>query len=172
VADKVQKSDPRLLAGLLDRHLPAKCEWTADECGAIFRHQIQTPIQFELSGLDSADAAKVRHLAAARDLMLKSFRDLFHHPEPPLVLLRITKDFAKASSYHPASGLPEDVAKTLYILSIAVARLRCGVMISELDEPALEKGVRWAIQRPWIDDASRQLLTEAYESIIAARGTK
>lgn len=172
LSEQSPKSDPKLLANLLDRRLPERHIWTDDECGAIFRHQVRTPITFELSCLDPADVDKVRQLAAARDLMLKSFQDLFHHPNPPVALLRITKDFTKASSLHPASGLPGDVAKTLYILSIAVARLRCGVMISELDERALEKGIRWAIQRPWLDEASRSLLSEALDFITTAGRAK
>lgn len=72
----------------------------------------------------------------------------------------MTKDFAKASSIHPDSPLPRDVARLLYFASIVVALLRCGEHISELNEESLRDGVASLIDQPWVNEQIRSLFRE------------
>ena len=134
--------------------------WHTDELGAILRHQLTVPVEFDLGGMEPGAANKLRTLASSEGLLVKSFADLLHHPNAPLALLQLTKHFAKANGVHPESALPADVAKVLYYAAIAVALARCRRRITELDDEALWRGFTWAVQQDWVDDAMRTLLRE------------
>ena len=79
--------------------------WRADELAAIFKHQISTPMLVDLGSFDPRTANKLKIVSEGHSLLLKSFSDLFHHPAPPVELLELVKDFAKANLDHPESGL-------------------------------------------------------------------
>jgi len=98
-------------------------------------------------------------------LLLKSFADLFHHPSPPLELLELIKDFAKANLDHPESGLPDEIATTLYYTSIATALVRLDARITQLPDADLQRGLRWAMEQGWLDAATKELLARALEKI-------
>ncbi len=85
---------------------------------------MSAPILVDLGGYDPATAVRLKNLSDAQSLLLKSFLDLFHHPVPPMELLTLTKDFAKANMDHPDSSLPNEVAAALYYTSIAAALVR------------------------------------------------
>ena len=55
---------------------------------------------------------------------LRTFRELFHHPRPPVELLRLTKDFAKGRAGRSDAAVPKPIAEVLYTLSIVVAITR------------------------------------------------
>ena len=79
-------------------------------------------------------------MSEAQGLLLKSFADLFHHPAPVIELLELAKDFAKANMDHPESGLPGEIAATLYYTSIAAALVRLDARISQLADADLQRG--------------------------------
>jgi hypothetical protein len=54
--------------------------------------------------------------------------------------------------------LPVEVATVLYFSCIIVARMRCNVRISALDDASLARGLEWAAALPWIDEPTRRLL--------------
>jgi len=98
-------------------------------------------------------------------LLLKSFSDLFHHPSPPIELLKLTKEFAKANMDHPESGLPTDIVSVLYYTSIAAALVRLDTRISQLKDADLRRGLLWAKDQAWIDEETKALLLKAIEKI-------
>jgi hypothetical protein len=100
-------------------------------------------------------------LSEAQSLLLKSFADLFHHPAPPVELLELTKDFAKANMDHAQSSLPSEVAAALYYTSIAAALVRLGARISRLPEGELRRGLLWTGEQAWLDEETKQLLLQA-----------
>jgi hypothetical protein len=103
-------------------------------------------------------------------LLLKSFSELFRHPNPPLELLALTKDFAKANMNQAESSLPTEVATALYYASIASALVRLGVRISTLKDPDLHRGFSWTKEQAWIDDGTRVLLAEALAALSSGTG--
>src|SRR5208282_5592011 len=113
------KSPPKSLAAFLAAGAERARLWRPEELSAIFRHQMSSPILVDLSGIDPATSARLKLLSGAQSLLLKSFSDLFQHAVPPLELLSLTKDFAKANMDQPASSLPQEVAAVLYYASIA-----------------------------------------------------
>jgi hypothetical protein len=139
--------------------------WGADELGSVFRHQMSSPVQFDLHNLARSAAAELETLCAAEGLLIRSFADLLHHPHPPLELLTMTKRFAKVSYHHADAVIPKDIAAVLYYASILVALVRCNRRITDLDDRDLAQGVRWALGLVWLDDSTRQLLNEGLRQL-------
>jgi hypothetical protein len=154
-------TDPRELAQLLDLQPDPERIWRADELGAILKHQLSAPLHVDLIALAQGLAVKLRTLAESEGLLLKSFRDLLHHPNPPVELLQITKQFAKSCRLSPGSPIPRDIASVLYFASIGVALLRCRRRITGLSDDEVRQGLDWVLSLPWVDEPTRLLLREA-----------
>ncbi|MGD1090032.1 MAG: hypothetical protein ABR955_15110 [Verrucomicrobiota bacterium] len=137
--------------------------WRPEELAAIFQHQMSAPILVDLGTFDPRTATRLRTLSEAQGLLLKSFADLFHHPTPPIELLELVKDFAKANLDHPENGLPGEIATTLYYTSIAAALVRLDVRISKLPDADLQRGLRWTMEQSWLDEKTKELLAKALE---------
>ena len=113
VSHDVRNADSVHLAELMEFGLKAARIWLPEELKAIFEHQMSAPVQFDLAGLKDGRAGVLRALTEAEGLLIRSFRDLLLHPNPPLELLQLTKQFAKAYASHPDSPLPNELAKVL-----------------------------------------------------------
>lgn len=167
-AKALSKSPPKSLAAFLAAGDEQGRLWRPDELSAIFRHQMSAPILVDLGGFDAATAARLKTLSDAQSLILKSFSDLFHHSVPPVELLKLTKDFAKSNMDHPDSSLPQEIAAALYYTSIAAALVRLDVRISQLPDADLQRGLAWAREQSWLDDATRELLGQALQKLSPA----
>ena len=161
------KSAPKSLAALMAEGAERARLWRADELGAIFRHQLSAPILVDLGGFDAANAARLKMITEAQNLLLKSFSDLLLHATPPIELLRLAKDFAKANMDHPDGSLPREVAAVLYYASISAALLRLDERISQLKDAELERGLRWAKDQTWVNQQIQQLLGAALDKLNA-----
>jgi hypothetical protein len=146
--------------------------WRADELAALFRHQLAAPVLMDLGSFDPRTANQLKTLASAQGLLLSSFADLFNHTTPPLALLQLVKDFAKANMDHPESGLPSEIATALYYASIASALLHLNTRISQLSDADLQRGLRWAQEQSWLDDKTRALLDGALKKLSPEGGVK
>ncbi len=135
--------------------------WRPEEFGAVFRHQLAAPLAADLGGLDPGLGDKLAGLRTPDGRPVTTFGDLLRHPAPPVALLDLVKEFAKASRRAGRGHLPAEVATLLYYLAIAVALCRCGCCLTRLDDAALREGFRWARAQPWVDDATRELLGRA-----------
>jgi hypothetical protein len=171
-AAALSKSPPKSLAAFFAAGAEGARLWRPEELSAIFRHQLSAPILVDLGGFDPATAVRLKTLGEAHSLLLKSFADLFHHPVPPLELLSLTKDFAKANMDHPESSLPQEVAAALYYASIATALVRLQSRISQLKDAELQRGLLWAKELPWVDDQTRQIFIEALTVLNAVAPTR
>jgi hypothetical protein len=160
-AGAVARSEVKGLAAVMAAGSEAAGLWRPEDVAAVFRHQMASPVLVDLAGFDPATAARLKTLAAAQSLLLKSFADLFFHPSPPLELLELTKDFAKVNMDQPASAIPGEVAAALYYLSIASALVRLDRRITRLGDVELRRGLLWVKERPWLDAPARQLLEDA-----------
>jgi hypothetical protein len=161
----VFKSRAKKLATLMATGEERAKLWRPDELAAIFRHQMSAPMLVDLGSFDSRTATKLRTLSEAQGLLLKSFSDLFHHPAPPIELLELIKDFAKANMDHPESGLPDEIAAALYYTSIAAALVRLDACISQLPDADLKRGLRWTMEQAWLDEKTKELLAGALEKV-------
>jgi hypothetical protein len=157
----VFKSRAKKLATLMATGEERADLWRPEELAAIFRHQMSAPVMVDLGAFDPRTATRLRTLGEAQGLLLRSFDDLFHHPAPPIELLELVKDFAKANLDHPESGLPREIAAALYYASIAAALVRLDARISQLPDADLQRGLRWAMGQAWLDEKAKELLTQA-----------
>jgi hypothetical protein len=157
----VFKSRAKKLATLMATGEERADLWRPEELAAIFRHQMSAPVMVGLGAFDPRTATRLRTLGEAQGLLLRSFDDLFHHPAPPIELLELVKDFAKANLDHPESGLPREIAAALYYASIAAALVRLDARISQLPDADLQRGLRWAMGQAWLDEKAKELLTQA-----------
>jgi len=142
--------------------------WKPEELGAILRHQLSAPVDFDLRYLGSEAVERFGAIGMPSDPPIESFHDLLHHPRPPVELLRLTKEFARACRSRPDSLLPDDVAAMLYVLSIVVALTKCGQRITGLDDQALRHSLDWTLEQSWVDEATRELLNEGFQSLSSA----
>jgi hypothetical protein len=159
------QSAPKSLAAFMAAGAERARLWRPDELSAIFRHQMAAPILVDLAGFDPAVAGRLKKLTQAQSLLLSSFLDLFLHESPPVELLSLTKDFAKANMEHPESSLPNEVAAVLYYAAIAAALARLDERISQLPDPDLRRGMAWAKEQSWVDPQIRQLLAKAISKL-------
>lgn len=139
--------------------------WRPDELAAMFRHQMSAPVLMDLGSFDPCTANQLKALTAAQGLLLSSFADLFNHSNPPIQLLQLVKDFAKANRDHPESGLPREIATALYYASIAAAFVRLDQRISKLSDADMQRGLRLTREQPWLDERTKSLLSEALKKI-------
>ncbi len=139
----IQNARPEQLAEILERTETPGDLWRPEELGALLNHQLAAPIEVDLASLPPVLAQQIRGLADVEGLLMKSLGDLFQHPRPPLALLRLVKDFAKAAHAAPDGPLPGEIARVLYYTSIAVAWLRWGERITRLNDEALREGFDW-----------------------------
>lgn len=167
-AKPTNKPDPALVASMMDIGESMARVWHPNELGAILRHQMSAPVGFDLSNLSRGSAARVQTLCAAEGLLVRSFADLFDHPHPPIELLRMVKDFAKAVRTARHAVLPPEIASLLYYLSIATALTRCGMRITSLSDKDLAAGLDSLLRLTWLDDCSRRVLAQA-QDLLAQR---
>ena len=164
-ANQLPSVEAKRLADMLDTDQQSQGLWQPEELGAVLRHQLSSVIQFDVGGLDPGCAGRLRALSDAEGLLVRSFLTLFQHPCPPVELLELTKQFAKACKNHPDSPLPSEVAEVLYLLSIVVAMVRCGRRITALDDRALRQSVTWALTQNWIDPDTRSILQQGLNAL-------
>ena len=74
--------------------------------------------------------------------------------------MSITKDFARSQLGNPEALLPHEVASVLYYASLLLTYLRCHEPLSRLNEEVLLKGLRGALDQPWLDGEMRELFEE------------
>lgn len=157
------------LASLLGDVVHPDEVWHADDLSALFHHQMATSVEFDLTARKGIDRRHLAQLAEASGLLIKSYKDLLTHPHPPMDLLIMTKDFAKASHISKNPSLPKDIALVLYFASIAVAMVRCRRKISTLPDRDIVKGLRWGQEQVWVEDWLKDLLKDAAREIAGVR---
>jgi hypothetical protein len=157
----LQQADPRLLAQFLEVEDVPRGIWSADELGAILRHQLASSVQLDLESQDPALRARVPALLPGHKPGALTFGQLFQQAAPSLDLLLLVKQFAKASRLRGQSVLPAEIATVIYLSSIVVARLRCRRRISEQSDESLTYGIQWILDQPWVDENTHRLFREA-----------
>lgn len=165
------KSRAKELAALMASGDERSPLWRADELAAMFRHQMSAPMLMDLGSFDPRTATQLKTLSSAQGLLLSSFADLFNHASPPVQLLQLVKDFAKANLDHPESGLPREIASTLYYASIAAALVHLDQRISKLPDAELKRGMNWTAEQGWLDEKTKALLANAVKKLSGSKET-
>jgi hypothetical protein len=158
-------SDPQSLTHMMNLDSADEKLWAPEELGAILEHQLSAPLECDLGSLDDRLPQRLKELNSAGDPPVRTFGDLLHHRSPPLELLELTKQFAKACRTHPDGPLPDEVATVLYFSSIVAAMTKCGRRITKMDDRSLEYSLNWALRQPWLDDPTRRMLQEGLGAV-------
>jgi hypothetical protein len=160
---EVAHTDDNSLARLMDLGRRKDALWSPQELGAILRHQLAAPLEFDLGA--EGDAALADRIADYAGIQppIRTFGELLFHPHPPIELLELVKEYAKSCRAGDDGVLPDEIATVLYALGIAAAMTKCDRRITRLDDQALEHLIDWVSEQTWLDAASRQLLDSARE---------
>lgn len=142
---------------LSDLHGPPRC--SESELPGMWLFQLQARLGSELRSIDPAWGLAAEQIGAAQHPPIQTFRDLLHHPQPPLHLLEMSKEYAKIH-LTPAGLLPSPVAGALYCLAIGLAQVRCGTSISSMQAQELNRRLRQLRGEPWLDESTRALFDE------------
>ena len=152
-----QRTDPRLLSRMIGA--PEEPDvWRPEDLAAMLRHQLAVALAQDLEAALPGAGARATELARGAVPAIVTFRDLLWHPQPPLGLLELLKDFAKAGAEDAGQSMPRELASVFYFGSIALAAQRHGKAISSLSNERLRAGLLWTLRQPWLDDATRALL--------------
>lgn len=149
---------PRRMAGMLQPDDEARGAWQPQDLAALWRHQLATTIAFDLAGT-SAELAELFHRIAP-PAGIVTFGDLLRHTAPPVSLLEVVKQFAKAHYRNHESPLPQEISMTLYYATLSAAWVRHGQRITRLADESFRGGVEKVLACPWLDAETRQLLVE------------
>jgi len=159
---RVQDSSPDVLAKVMDLGAREGNVWNEDDLQAVLVHQLHVPLSFDLSSLNEEAGRTVDRLISDGNPPLRCHADLLQHPNPPLELLQLTKQFLKTVLKSRDDLLPRPVAAVLYYATILVAIMRCHERITSLDDKTLMAGFDWALQQPWLDEPTRSVFVEAH----------
>ena len=160
-SEAIFRSGSEQLAKIMNLDEATPCEWREQDLAAMLRHQLAAPLEFDLSRVEMKGAeAKKRGttLTGAVRERIKSFEDLLFHREPPLALLKLSKEFFKRRLQECKKDSAEwNVAYLLYLLSILAVGNRAS-KISSLTPSDLRKGMKWALERRWMNEKTRQFV--------------
>lgn len=156
----VQSAQPSQLAKLLDPDSDSPTIYSGADPAVILRHQLQAPLTEELA----SSVAGVRLQSLELEADFKKFEDIFHHPHPPLEMLKRAKEYAKTcrNNHHL---LPPEVATVLYYAALTAARVHADAKITQLSDADFRKGLDWAIAQPWMEEKLKELFRQGLEKV-------
>jgi len=160
----VFKSSAEQLAKIMNLDEATPNGWDERDLAAMVRHQMSAPLTFDLTSIElkaAKAAARDESLTGAAKQRIKTFEDLLFHREPPLELLRLSKEFFKSRTKACRKDSAEwQVAYLFYLLSILAAGTRAA-RLSKLSPGELCRAIRWALDQPWVDGKTKELLSQA-----------
>lgn len=160
MTDQQKTRDSRMLEVFLDPDFEQRRIWHPQELGAMLEHQWKAMLKADLGGVSPQQARILRELCDAQGLSLKSYGDIFTHRLPPVELLELIKDYAKRNMARPDKELPEGIASLLYVLSVVVARVRCGKRITSQGDEAVRKNIEAVLAQSWVTPPVAEILRE------------
>jgi hypothetical protein len=126
------------------------------DLSALLRHQLRTPIALEAEELADARGGR-EDLQAVVDRAQVTFGDVIRASEASDPLLRLVKTYAKRHLAEDG-GLPEPVARFLYVAAVLRARSLGDRTMSGLDDASLEAEARRILTARWLPPEAREIL--------------
>lgn len=161
----LQTDNPTALLAMLNVSEKSPHVWPVQELAAILRHELGAPLALAL-GPYAAEATTILEQNSGKEPQPRTLEGLLIQSQPSPEFLNVIKKFAKRSCLEGAEdGLPREIALVLYFLSIALARMRCQVRLSELPDEALMNGLRWTMEQDWTAKSIRMLAAEALRQL-------
>jgi len=152
---------PEGLTRILSIDEDVKELWQAREIEAMWRHQLAAPLGIDLEAVISVSGTELRKSPHFETFRQKTFAELFHHPQPPLEVLKLAKEFAKQTLRDCEEGQLRELASAVYYASYAGALIHHGQCIGSMSENELRPGFNWALRQDWIDEQTKKLISTA-----------
>ena len=156
-------SDLGTLEQLLDLRAPTDGSNT-ETTGPDLQHVLTAPLTEKLADTRPDWATALEDLCRQQDPPIRKVRDLLVHPSPPVGVLIILKNAAKASRKRPEGPLPDRAATALYLAAIGIAWYRRHELITSLGIEKLDEKLRWAAGEQWNDREIVAVLEAAAEA--------
>jgi len=141
-----------ILRALMNPSQPDAVPWSSRELCEILNHQMATDLASELDRF--AEIEEWSHEKIRRTVDESgggTFEEVLGASTPVEAVLRLVKDFAKASM-REGGDLPKDVARVIYVLAILRGHA-CGARgISSLDLSILEREARRCLTSGWLPE--------------------
>jgi hypothetical protein len=160
-----RQADPDRLAKVLRIAAGPPPPWLPEELRTLLLHHLNAPMPFDLASMNAPTSGLRRGVEENEGLLIKNFADLLRHPFPPVALLQMVKNFAKAHVDHPESPMPAEIARVLYFAAISAAWVRRDERITSLAPAELRHGLEWTAGEPWVVEWVRVLCRECLERI-------
>ena len=167
-ADPFVRLGPTDLRSLLDPRWRSGEVLTAEELRSVLTHFLQIDFQMDLRDLPAEERARARVVNESADPPARTVRAVLLHARPPLVSLRLIKEYFKAQRLHPASGIPPEICDALYLAAVSAALARHGTSISSASVGDLRIGLRKALASDWLDEPVRGLLVDGLQCLSAS----
>ncbi|RJQ63189.1 MAG: hypothetical protein C4530_03860 [Desulfobacteraceae bacterium] len=154
------KKGRHILGVLMDPSRPDASPWSPGDFRAILEHQLATPLLSELerfADIASCSPEGILSLLADCGCSRHTFGDLLNLVAPPISVLKLLKDYAKAS-LTGKGDLPEEVARVLYIVVILQGLKIGSRAISSLDDAIIKREARRCQTFGWLPENIRELL--------------
>lgn len=161
----IDKTDSRALSRLLDIGNEESHLWTEDELAAMLRHQLEAPLAIDLKSVAADIENQLSELRGQDDKPLSTFADALFHPNPPLVLTTLIKEFAK--QLRDNQVLNDDIASFLYVAAICAAIGNGDRSMTSLENDTILDNIRQLLSLPWLDERARPLLEGAIQDLAA-----
>jgi hypothetical protein len=144
--------------------------WSTDDLRQMWNQLLAIPLQ---SYLDGTDDLILSQGSSGGEQTLLNYLTL---DEPSLSMLTAIKKFGRLVVRQPSRkdvqrepedgmDLPPQIGFVLYVMSMAVAKLKCHTMISKDGPAKLEQRLRVVIGTSWIDERTRKLAWECVAAV-------
>lgn len=157
----IYSSDPGPLEELLGLERTAEGSAAESDGEGALARALAAPLVERLSNTKADWATAMEALCAEQKPPIRTVRDLLLHPSPPVGVLIMLKNAAKASRARPDGPLPDRAATALYLAAIGVAWYRCHEVITTLDIHGLPEKLNWAADQAWNDPTLAAVLETA-----------
>jgi hypothetical protein len=149
------------LTEFMNRRMAITELWQPGEREAIWQHQLNTQLQVDLEPNRLRSRPSEMLPPEAKIFFKKSFGELLKHPQPPLELLKLIKDFAKRTLNSNPDPQLQEIVTALYYATYAAGLVRHGRRVGKLSGGELARGFAWALKQSWLDDFTRELVLAA-----------
>ena len=166
----VDSTNPQDLASLFEVTEGERRGWRDEDLAPILRHQLSTPLDFDLRRLAYGNPAATALLDQPITGGPANFASLFADAKAPLELLKLAKSFAKTADASSNPLLPPPIATVIYYAAIIAARLRHNVQISNLPREKLIGGVKWSMKQAWLVEPLCGLFAEGLAHLTLESG--
>lgn len=157
----LDQTTPQSLAEMLVLGEEKDHLWEAEDLGDLLRHQLSQPLGALLPDTRGPSPTAARDACHSAEFPLETFQDLLRHPQPPLELLEAAKRWARENAKDEQNAVPAEISTVLYLASIAAALVHHHRRITKSDDDVVRYGFKLMLERPWLDEAIRDLLQQA-----------